>query len=170
MGRTKSIAASETRPKSSSRPSCCSLRRRVLRPTIRFHSLHHHNATIPLHKYPFRNAAQAGMANLYTGRRTIHVPCGPLTPLLFDFAWRARPFLLSLDVEGAESLVLQHMHFTSALEWTHCLWKWRIHIALPRNFCTSRHQTRIILANKGYQRLETLVIASDVYVHPQSPF
>ena len=126
------------------------------------------NKTIPFHDYPYANAAQAGTNNPYAGRRTVEVPCGPLTPVVQDL-FGGHVHFFSLDVEGAEPLVLEHIDFSSVfidillieVENYHCQ---------AKNDCLSRNRTRTIMEANGYRRFEKFISASDLYVHPRSIF
>jgi len=129
--------------------------------------------TVQFYRYPITNVGLVGHAKTYAGKPTVDVPCGPLSPILQDiFAddRRGRPTLdfFSLDVEGAESLVLSTIDFQAV----------RIHVLMieidnsdcVNDACEVRKQVRAKMAAEGYQRYERLVVASDIYVHPQSPF
>ena len=132
-------------------------------------------------------------------RPTVDVPCGPLSPVLADiFAVHEDPppqhrddpnhhptntttnmtttpvlrlptlDFFSLDVEGAEALVLSTIDFHAV----------RIHVLMIEirnsfcqdNTCQVRQDVRAKMAREGYHRYEGVVKASDVYVHPDSPY
>jgi hypothetical protein len=129
------------------------------------------NGTIPFYRYPITNVGLVGRARTYAGKPTVDVPCGPLAPVLADvFAADGGPALdfFSLDVEGAEALVLATVDFRAVrinvlmieIENNHC----------QSDKCAVRRQVRAKMAAEGYQRYERLVKASDVYVHPDSMF
>lgn len=141
-------------------------------------------STVPFHRVKWTNGGLQGYAVAYNNSKakpTVDVPCGPLSPVLADiFAddhWdnntTTAPVLptldfFSLDVEGAEALVLSTIDFQAI----------RINvlmIEIQNSFCTDnncevRRQVRAKMALEGYQRYEGLVRASDVYVHPESRF
>jgi len=144
------------------------------------------NKTIPFFKQKWTNGGLVGHAKAYTTNKTsiVHVPCAPLSPILQDvFAndndddddetnhtTRSLPTLdfFSLDVEGSEALVLSTIDFRAV----------QINIFLIEVFnafckdnnCEVRRRVRAKLQAEGYKRYEGLVIQSDVYVHPSSPF
>ncbi|KAL9189832.1 hypothetical protein ACHAXT_009507 [Thalassiosira profunda] len=61
---------------------------------------------------PLSNNGMEGLAKSYTGRETVEVPCGPLTPVLHDvFGPEGQISFFSLDVEGAELMVLETLDF-----------------------------------------------------------
>jgi len=143
------------------------------------------NKTIPFYTYPLTNVGLAATAKVYTGKPTVDVPCGRLSPILEDiFAENkhssssgggggsdvALPTLdfFSLDVEGAEYMVLSTINFRAI----------RINILMieisnkdcKNDSCKVRQQVRAKMATEGYLRYQNLVHASDIYVHPESPF
>eukprot|EP00539_Tryblionella_compressa_P001336 CAMPEP_0178745380 /NCGR_PEP_ID=MMETSP0744-20121128/7269_1 /TAXON_ID=913974 /ORGANISM="Nitzschia punctata, Strain CCMP561" /LENGTH=193 /DNA_ID=CAMNT_0020398569 /DNA_START=128 /DNA_END=709 /DNA_ORIENTATION=- len=126
------------------------------------------NKTVPFYRYPMTNAGLMGHAKTYEGKPTVDVPCGPLGPIL-ETIFEEEPIqFFSLDVEGAEHLVLETIDFT----------KVRIHvfmIEIQNNHCREqsclvRSQVRARMQKEGYLRYENLVVASDIYVHPESPY
>ena len=57
----------------------------------------------------------------------------------------------------------------------HVLYYWTNVIEIDNNFCKSeqckvRMDVRAKMGAEGYKRYEKLVHASDIYVHPESPF
>ena len=127
----------------------------------------HHNASIPFHNVLWTNAAQKeGTENAYNGRRTtVDVPCGSLTPFIKDLLG-SRVTFFSLDVEGAEPMVLEHLDFDQI----------RADVMIVENAnqfckaqCESRDRFRAIMAKAGYIRYD-IVKKSDLFVHPESPF
>ena len=127
------------------------------------------NKTIQFYKYPITNVGLPGFAKTYEGKPTVEVPCGPLTPVLLDI-FKDKPVLFfSLDVEGAENLVLQTLDFS----------KVQIHVLMieiqndncrAREPCLVRSQVRERMKAEGYKRYERLVHQSDIYIHPESPY
>mmetsp|Transcript_12312 Transcript_12312/g.25229 ORF Transcript_12312/g.25229 Transcript_12312/m.25229 type:complete len:402 (-) Transcript_12312:245-1450(-) len=122
------------------------------------------NETAALYNYPLSNNGMEGLAQSYIGKTTIQVPCGPLTPVLLDiFGPSGYISFLSLDVEGAEMMVLKTIDFGKLnidvlmveVQNTYC----------PTGNCPVVHQIRKTLAMTAKYALFTdLVEASDVYV------
>jgi hypothetical protein len=126
------------------------------------------NKTVEFYPPKWTNAGVAGSAITYKGGRTVSVPCGPFGPVLQDvFEEEQRIMFFSLDVEGAELMVLDTINFDKIIieimmievENTHCLKK-----------CKARDMVRAKMTALGYQRYEGVVHASDIHVHPQSRF
>jgi len=126
------------------------------------------NATVQFSRYPMTNAGLKGHAKTYDLKPMVDVPCGPFTPVLGDI-FNGRPInFFSLDVEGAECLVLKTIDFQ------------KIHIdvmmiEIRNNHCRTIHcEVRKLVRKKmkeeGYKRYQSLVEASDIYVHPNSTF
>lgn len=97
--------------------------------------------------YPLSNNGIEDVALSYKGKSAIKVPCGPLTSVLLDVFGGAVSFL-SLDVEGAESMVLDTVDFTKLridivmveVQNTHC----------PTGNCPQVHQIRKTMALANY--------------------
>jgi hypothetical protein len=123
------------------------------------------DSTAQFYSYPMANSGLEGRAKTYQGKPLIQVPCGPLGPVLEDMFQGETIDFFSLDVEGAEPMVLETIDFNKVkidvlmieVKNNHC-----------QKVCKSRDETRAIMQKAGYKRLEGLVPASDVYVHPQS--
>lgn len=112
-------------------------------------------------------AAQVGTANAaeYANAAPVQVPCGSLTPILRNYFGPVTFF--SLDVEGAEPLVLQHLDLTQV----------DVDIFMVENTnkyckekCESRDQTRTILQAAGYHLFDKIVPRSDLFLRPTSSF
>ncbi|CAB9532012.1 expressed unknown protein [Seminavis robusta] len=125
--------------------------------------------TLEFHATLWTNAGVAGLAKAYEGEETVKVPCGPLQPVLEDiFAGGEAIDFFSLDVEGAEPLVLETIDFT----------KVQIHVMLievansfcKKEDCEQRNRVREIMKKAGYQQYKGMVSGSDVFVHPNSPY
>lgn len=125
------------------------------------------NKTIPFASYPMTNAGLKGKARDYDEKPQVGVPCGPLGPVLEDIFEGERINFFSLDVEGAEVMVLKTIDFT------------RIHIDVLmvkvlnkfcEKDCAARDEIRDIMKNAGYKRYERIVIASDIYIRPDSDY
>jgi FkbM family methyltransferase len=126
------------------------------------------NQTVPFHDYIFANAAQADTNSAYKGGRTIDVPCGPIHPVVRDVLGPHVHFF-SLDVEGAEPMVLRAMDF-GAIFVDVLIVEVHNNFCLPNQPCVTRNQSREIMHANGYHRFEGFIKASDVHVHPQSQF
>jgi hypothetical protein len=127
------------------------------------------NKTVQFAEYPMANSGLKGRAKTYDLKPMVDVPCGPLGPVLGDIFEGEHINFFSLDVEGAEPLVLETIDFD----------KIRIDVLMvevQNNFCgaksecKTRDETRAIMKKHGYKRYEGLVRASDIYVHPRSQF
>ena len=128
------------------------------------------NHTIPFYRFPMTNAGLIGHAKTYAGKPTVDVPCGPLTPILADiFDGYESINFFSLDVEGAESLIL------NTIEWDKIPRIDVMIIEIKNNHCQDdscqvRQDVRRIMKHAGYMRYQDLVRASDIYIHPNSTY
>jgi hypothetical protein len=121
------------------------------------------NDTIKFHAMPFANVGQEGVAKDYIGRQGVDVPCGPLSPVL-ETVFKGHVNFFSLDVEGAEALVLRTVDWSKVKVDvliaesinTHCLGK----------RCKSRQEVRDIMHKAGYKLYIDGVYLSDLFVHP----
>jgi len=128
------------------------------------------NKTVEFYWYPMTNVGLLGSATTYEGKQTVSVPCGPLSPVVEDIFQEGEHInFFSLDVEGAEMMVLNTINFKKVnidilmieVENQNC----------KKNVdCVVRNQVRAKMEEEGYVRYEDFVHASDVYVHPNSPF
>ena len=125
------------------------------------------NKTIQFASYPMTNAGLKGKARDYDEKTQVGVPCGPLGPVLEDIFEGQRINFFSLDVEGAEVMVLKTIDFS------------RVHIDLLMvevlnkfcdEDCPARDEIRDIMKKAGYKRYERIVVASDVYIRPDSDY
>ncbi|KAL7535398.1 hypothetical protein ACHAXR_006468 [Thalassiosira sp. AJA248-18] len=120
--------------------------------------------TAKFYDYPLSNNGMEGLAKSYTGKETIEVPCGPLTPVLHDvFGPDGKVSFFSLDVEGAELKVLETIDFNVLsievimveIQNTYC----------PEANCPSVLNIRKHMAMTGkYALFVNFLEASDVYV------
>jgi FkbM family methyltransferase len=126
------------------------------------------NKTVAFHNTIFSNAAQSDTDNALVGRGTIDVPCGPIHPIVLDVLGPSVQFF-SLDVEGAEPMVLRAIDF-SAVFIEVMMIEVSNNFCMPLQPCKQRTQVREIMQSNGYHRFEGYIPASDLYVHPQSRF
>ena len=127
------------------------------------------NKTIQFANYPFTNSGLKGHAKSYDTKFHVDVPCGPFTPVLEDiFAFsNKRINFFSLDVEGAENLVLKTIDFSKVMidvsmieiRNNHC-----------QDDCEVREQVRQKMSAEGYLRYEGLIPKSDIHIHPNSTY
>jgi Methyltransferase FkbM domain len=126
------------------------------------------NKTVAFHNTIFSNAAQSDTDNALKGRGTIDLPCGPIHPIVLDVLGASVQFF-SLDVEGAEPMVLRAIDF-SAVFIEIMMIEVANNFCMPKQPCKQRTQVREIMESKGYHRFEDYIPASDLYVHPKSRF
>ena len=135
----------------------------------------HWNETVTFYDTIWTNAGIQGHAQAYDNKsvHNVTVPCGPLGPVIehgFGFGGKEPDLLprvnfFSLDVEGAEKLVLDTIDFSRVqidilmieIENTFCA---------AETDCEVRKQVRKKMADAGYEKHEGIVRASDVYIHP----
>ena len=149
------------------------------------------NSTVRFHTVEWTNGGLEGSAKTYDGKKVPHVdvPCGPLAPVIEDVfrstagivtggsngnvtkfgATKPTVNFFSLDVEGAELLVLDTIDFQAV----------HIDILMSENtnadckandICEVREKVRAKMKAEGYTLYDDMVRFSDVFVHPQSPF
>jgi len=127
-------------------------------------------STVTFSTAVFTNAGLKGFAKAYDEKDNlqVNVSCGPLTPVL-EHVFGNHVNFFSLDVEGAEMLVLNTIDFDKVqidvlmieVENSYC----------PKfGPCEVRDQIRAKMSALNYTKHSGLVRASDVYVHPKSPF
>ena len=127
------------------------------------------NKTVKFDKYPMTNGglADGSVTTSYTATKmTIDVPCGSLTKVLLDVFPNGHVSFFSLDVEGAEPLVVG-----KALDFDMVFIE-IIMIENRNNFCKknckSRDEFRKIMLEAGYVMFFQMVQKSDVFIHPLS--
>ena len=127
------------------------------------------NKTVKFDKYPMTNGglADGSVTTAYTAKNwTIDVPCGSLTKVLLDVFPNGHVSFFSLDVEGAEPLVVG-----KALDFDRVFIE-IIMIENRNNFCKknckSRDEFRKIMLEAGYVMFFQMVQKSDVFIHPLS--
>ena len=157
------------------------------------------NRTVEFAKAKFTNTGVSGFAKAYDNPKAhkIEVPCGPLGPVLEDIfptidrsntttttnnstsisndtkggGEGGKPTInfFSLDVEGAEFVVLETIDFQAVQIDV-------LMVEVQNNFCVDdsclvRQQVRQKMVEvEGYQLYKNVVRASDIYVHPESPY
>jgi FkbM family methyltransferase len=114
------------------------------------------NKTVQFYRYPMTNVGLVGSAKTYEGKPTVDVPCGPLGPVLKDvFEEEQRVAFFSLDVEGAEPMVLETIDFDSKLIIIEVL---MIEVENDNcrrvRVCETRDKVRAKMAKHGYRRYE----------------
>lgn len=108
------------------------------------------------------NSGLPGAALTYQGRATVDVPCGPLTPALLDIFGAGGVSYFSLDVEGAEKLILDTIDFKAV----------RIDVMMievvnehcrARQPCEVRDAVRERMKQEGYSQYTNLVVSICIY-------
>jgi hypothetical protein len=83
------------------------------------------------------------------------------------FEQEQRITFFSLDVEGAELMVLDTINFDKIIIEVMMI---EVENSFCKTVCETRDRVRAKMTALGYQRYERVVHASDIYVHPQSLF
>jgi hypothetical protein len=123
---------------------------------------------IDFHSKSFTNAAQANVRSFYDNDNAslVKVPCDSLTPSLVDILGGYVTFF-SLDVEGAEAMVLNTVDFTKVH-----VDVWMVenvnHFCPLEEHCQSRDESHAILQRAGYVGYRNIVLGSTIFVKPQS--
>ena len=131
------------------------------------------NKTIPFHPIGSTNTgveAQDRGVHLVYNRRSdfVQVPCGSLWQVLVDiFPQQGHVSFWSLDVEGSEHLILEHMDFDKVFIEL-LMVEVKNSFCHPQKPCEARDKSREILQRQGYLRFSGKVHASDIFIHPQS--
>ena len=123
------------------------------------------NETVQFHNYPMTNSGLQGSAKTYDKKNwTVDVPCGPLTSVLQNVLGTINPIsFLSLDVEGAESMVLNVLDLNAITIDVIMIEVMNTHCQLGN--CPNTHKVREHMAKLGkYDFFPNFVIASDIYV------
>jgi len=122
------------------------------------------NQTVRFHSAPYANVGVQGVVEAFEGEegQVVQVPCGPLSPVVETFL-NGHINFFSLDVEGAESMVLK------TIDWK----KVRIDVLIAesvnnqcRKQCKSRYEVRDLMRKAGYNLYVDGIFHSDLYVHP----
>jgi len=128
-------------------------------------------SSIPFYATLYTNAGIPSHAKAYdnTTVQKVDVPCGPLGPVLETIIEKKHVDFFSLDVEGAELLILDTIDFeTVQID--------ILMIEIVNNYCKKkedckvRNDVRAKMEELGFARHEDIVPKSDVYVHPKSPY
>lgn len=128
--------------------------------------------TIDFHSVSFTNAAQANVPNFYDNTSLVQVPCDRLTPTVVDILGGHVSFF-SLDVEGAEAMVLQTIFGDFETKISVDVWMVENvnHFCPPEpKGCVSRDESRSILQHAGYVGYHSVVLGSDLFVRPNSRY
>jgi len=123
---------------------------------------------IMFHDYNQPNAGITGFAKTYDGRHEVPVPCGTLTPVILDLIPDGRIHFFSLDVEGAEPLVLENIDFNQVFIDVLMVESYNSHCPKEPRSCETREKARAIMEEEGYLLYKGIVTKSDVYIHPKS--
>lgn len=123
---------------------------------------------IGFHSVSFTNAAQASVPSFYDKDNSslVQVPCDSLTPAIVDLLGGYVTFF-SLDVEGAEALILKTVDFDKV----HVdIWmvEYVNHFCPKDQNCRSRDESHAILQRAGYVGYKKVVLGSTVFVKPHS--
>jgi len=100
-----------------------------------------------------------------TKAKLFEVPCGPLGPVLEDVFPSRHIDFVSLELKGAESLVLATIDF-SKVNIDVLMIKSRN--AICKDVCKSRDQVRAIMKANGYRRYSGIIHKSDLYIRKDS--
>lgn len=129
------------------------------------------DATVGFWASKFTNSAQDQSPNreAYANRAKLltNVPCGSLNPVILDLFPGGRVHFFSLDTEGTEHKVLEHIDFSQV----------HIDVLISENKnkfcleqCEARDKTRALMKANGYVLYANTIPHSDLYVHPRSEF
>lgn len=126
------------------------------------------NKTVRFDNYPFPNAGLGDVRTNYSSRnRTVDVACGSLTPILMDlFPDNGHVTFFSLDVEGAEGLVVKNIDFSRV--YIEVMMIEHTNSFCDVEYCESRNEFRKIMDDNGYIRFTRAVRKSDLYIHRDS--
>ena len=125
------------------------------------------NKTVAFDNYPMTNAGLSSIKTSYSVKNwTVDVACGSMTNVLLDIFPHGHVTFFSLDVEGAEPLIVGNIDFGRVF----------IEIMIVEhsnnfchaNNCESRDQFRKIMDDNGYIRFTRGVKKSDLFIHPLS--
>jgi FkbM family methyltransferase len=128
------------------------------------------NKTVTFYASLFTNAAEdlSDSREAYAkSNLAIEVPCGSLSPAIIDLFPSKRIHFFSLDVEGMEYQVLQHIDFNNVF----------IDIIMAESVnpfcqevCEAREKVRSFMKSKGYLLYSKTIPDSDLFVHSKSEF
>jgi hypothetical protein len=127
------------------------------------------NKTVKFDITPWTNGglADGSVTTAYTWNKnnTVDVPCGSLTKVLLDIFPHGHVTFFSLDVEGAEPLVLGNLDFDKVFIEVMMIENWNSYCHPHK--CESRDKFRKIMQDAGYERFSP-VRKSDLFIHPLS--
>lgn len=126
------------------------------------------NTTVKFDKYPMTNAGlhHDSVETSYSAKNhTVDVPCGSLTNVLLDVFPNGHVSFFSLDVEGAEPLIVRNIDFSKVFI--------EVMIIENRNSfckrnCKSRDEFRKVMSEAGYVLFKKVITRSDLFIHPLS--
>ena len=135
------------------------------------------NETIGFYDIPYTSAMQDGIVENPQQKPRVRVPCGSLTSVLQDVvvppqnkkkkSKRVVVRFFSLDVEGAERHILDHLDLHS-ITIEILLVESENRLCPADGPCPNREYVRTLLQERyGYKLYQNLVVASDVFVHPR---
>jgi hypothetical protein len=106
----------------------------------------------------------------YTHHKQNSGPLGPILEKVFQ-SNNYKINFFSLDVEGAEKLVLDTIDFTTKVHIDILMIEVVNAFCKQNEECLVRDQVREKMVNElGYIKYENIVPASDIYVHPNSKY
>ena len=123
---------------------------------------------IDFYSVAFTNAAQVDHVpngSILDPSKIVSIPCASLTPILRQIMPHITFF--SLDVEGAEYMVLEHLDFAQ-LSIDLIMMESVNHFCRPGTNCTHLQQSRQLLNRAGYVGYDNILRASDLFVHPSA--
>jgi Methyltransferase FkbM domain len=127
-------------------------------------------STVQFWVSPFTNAGLKGKALAYENTTAVDVPCSRFTPILADiFEGYESINFLSLDVEGAEHLVLETVDF-EVIPRIDILMIEIENMYCQSDDCQVRKQVRTRMHKEGYLRYSGYIMKSDIFIHPNSRF
>jgi Methyltransferase FkbM domain len=104
-----------------------------------------------------------------SGGSVVNVPCGSLGPVIQDIFQGGHVHFFSLDVEGAEPLVLKNVDFSTVFIESIMVESWSRNCPKEPKECQTRSEAREIMKKAGYHLFNTVVEKSDLFIHPNSP-
>lgn len=116
-------------------------------------------------RFSARDFTSAGLSEFVKARNEVLVPCGPLGPVLHHIFQGGTIDFFSLDVEGAELLVLDTVEFHAVRIDVLMVESWN---RLCTSQCAKRDAVRTKMKALGYRLMKTgFVPLSDLFVHSE---